>query len=113
MPGIQVPRSRFIPVKNTQDLLAIMSDLYETTENFSLQFVRKDKVPPVIELSKHFSKLSEFRRRFREIPGLRELKRLKVEGDVYFGHRVELKVSLVKSFANVSLLKHEMGIYIE
>nr|CTP81166.1 Bm9531 [Brugia malayi] len=88
--SIQVPRSRFLPVKNTQDLLAIMSDLYEVREDFSLQFVRKGKVP-VIELSKYFSKVSEFQKRFREIPQLRQLKRLKVEGDVYFGHRVVLK----------------------
>ncbi|VDK73317.1 unnamed protein product [Litomosoides sigmodontis] len=89
--SVQVPRTRFIPVKNTQDLLAIMSDLYEVTENFSLQCVRKEKIPPVIELSRHFSKVSEFRRRFREIPRLRELKRLKVDGDIYFGQHVELK----------------------
>ncbi|KAM3728495.1 ATP-dependent RNA helicase [Dirofilaria immitis] len=88
--SIKVPRSRFLPVKNTQELLAIMSDLYEVTENFSLQFVRKDKAP-IIELSEHFSKISEFRERFCEIPRLRELKRLKVEGNIYFEHDVILK----------------------
>ncbi|EFO19897.1 UDP-glucose pyrophosphorylase 2 [Loa loa] len=88
--SLQVPRSRFLPVKNTQDLLAIMSDLYEVTENFSLQFVRKDKAP-IIELSRHFSKVSEFRKRFRDIPRLRQLKWLKVKGDIYFGRHVVLK----------------------
>ncbi|VDO27816.1 unnamed protein product, partial [Onchocerca flexuosa] len=88
--SIQVSRSRFLPVKNTQELFALMSDLYEVTEDFSLRFIRKDKAP-IIELSEHFNKISEFRKRFCEIPRLRELKRLKVEGDIYFGHDVILK----------------------
>lgn len=90
--GVQVPRSRFLPVKNTQDLLAIMSNLYEVTEIFSLELTRKDKAP-AIELSRHFSKISEFRKCFGDIPRLRQLKRLKVEGDIYFGSHVVLKVS--------------------
>uniref|UniRef100_A0A915PW90 UTP--glucose-1-phosphate uridylyltransferase n=1 Tax=Setaria digitata TaxID=48799 RepID=A0A915PW90_9BILA len=89
--SVKVPRFRFLPVKNAGDLLAIMSDLYEVTENSSLHFVRTEKAPPVIQLSDHFNKISEFRKRFCEIPRLKQLKRLKIVGDVYFGHNIILK----------------------
>ncbi|VDN03069.1 unnamed protein product [Thelazia callipaeda] len=88
--SIQVPRSRFLPVKNTQDLLALMSNLYRVTEDFSLQIVRKEKAP-TIELSEHFSRISDFQKHFLEIPQLHQLKRLKITGDVYFGLNISIK----------------------
>uniref|UniRef100_A0A183CVY4 UTP--glucose-1-phosphate uridylyltransferase n=1 Tax=Gongylonema pulchrum TaxID=637853 RepID=A0A183CVY4_9BILA len=90
--SIKVPRSRFIPVKKTQDLLIVMSDIYEISDDYSLQMrCTGTKHLPIVELSEHFSKISEFQRRFPEIPSLREMASLKIIGDVYFGRNVTLK----------------------
>lgn len=90
-----MPRSRFLPVKKTQDLLAVMSDIYEMDSEFRLRLRLDRPIPnqPTIKLSKQFSSLSEFQRRFASIPHLADLIRLTVDGDVCFGSDVVLKVS--------------------
>ena len=49
--AILIPRSRFAPVKTTNDLMALMSDAYETTadQRMLLKAVRKG-VPPDVKL---------------------------------------------------------------
>lgn len=91
-----MPRSRFLPVKKTQDLLVLMSDLYEITDDYSLRLCCANYAPvPIVELSEHFSRYADFRKHFSEIPKLRQMTSLKVVGDVYFGHDVVLKVSVI------------------
>ena len=49
--AILIPRSRFAPVKTTNDMLALMSDAYEVTDDFRM--VLKDArngVPPNVKL---------------------------------------------------------------
>lgn len=92
--AITVPRSRFLPVKSTRDLLLVMSDLYEIGKDYSL-CLRPDRpisYQPVVKLSPHFNAISEFTRRFATIPHLRELMRLCIDGDIVFGRNVVLKV---------------------
>ncbi|MEI6675161.1 MAG: UTP--glucose-1-phosphate uridylyltransferase [Verrucomicrobiota bacterium] len=53
--AIEVPRSRFAPVKNTADLLALRSDAYQILANGHVQ-LHPDRhgVPPVITLSENY-----------------------------------------------------------
>uniref|UniRef100_A0A915K9V3 UTP--glucose-1-phosphate uridylyltransferase n=1 Tax=Romanomermis culicivorax TaxID=13658 RepID=A0A915K9V3_ROMCU len=55
--GVNVPRFRFLPVKKTQDLLMVMSNLYEM-ENGTLTLSSKRNFPslPLIKLGSQFDK---------------------------------------------------------
>lgn len=93
--GINVPRSRFLPVKKTSDLLLVMSNLY-SLKGGSLVMSPQRMFPttPLVKLGEnHFSKVKEFLGRFANIPDLIELDHLTVSGDVTFGRGVSLRVS--------------------
>ncbi|KAI4307699.1 hypothetical protein L6164_030859 [Bauhinia variegata] len=96
--GINVPRSRFLPVKATSDLLLVQSDLYTLEDGFVIRNkARANPANPSIELGPEFKKVSDFLSRFKSIPSIVELDSLKVAGDVWFGAGVVLKgkVSIV------------------
>jgi len=83
---IHVPRSRFAPVKTTDDLLVVRSDAYELTSDGRMR-PGFDGPGPVVTLDKDFYKLlSGFEQRFPAgAPSLRRCRRFEVEGDVTFG----------------------------
>ena len=57
--GVNVPRSRFLPVKSCSDLLLIKSDIYSLEHgNLVLNPTRVFDTIPVIKLSDHFKKVS-------------------------------------------------------
>ncbi|BBG98615.1 UDP-glucose pyrophosphorylase 2 [Prunus dulcis] len=88
--GINVPRSRFLPVKATSDLL--LSDLYTLEDGFVIRNkARTNPSNPTIELGPEFKKVGNFLSRFKSIPSILELDSLKVSGDVWFGAGVVLK----------------------
>ncbi|XP_077219547.1 UTP--glucose-1-phosphate uridylyltransferase [Tasmannia lanceolata] len=90
--GINVPRSRFLPVKATSDLLLVQSDLYTLTDGFVVQNkARANPANPSIELGPEFKKVGNFLSRFKSIPSIIELDSLKVSGDVWFGSGITLK----------------------
>ncbi|VDL83126.1 unnamed protein product [Nippostrongylus brasiliensis] len=88
---VHVERSRFLPVKKTDDLLAICSDLYTLTDSWALQ-LSKQGAAPTVELGKCFQKVDEFHARFEEYPDIRELRSLRIDGDFRFEKDVVLKV---------------------
>lgn len=95
--GINVPRSRFLPVKKTSDLLLVMSNLYELKHG-SMEMSRKRMFPttPLVKLGdEHFSKVHKFLSRFETIPDMLELDHLTVSGDVTFGKDVTLKGTVI------------------
>lgn len=95
--GINVPRSRFLPVKKTSDLLLVMSNLYELRHG-SMIMNQKRMFPttPLIKLGdEHFSKVHKFLSRFETIPDMLELDHLTVSGDVTFGKDVTLKGTVI------------------
>src|SRR3954451_17263119 len=83
--ALRVPRSRFTPVKTTNDLLALRSDAYEVAGDGSV--VLAASRPPFIDLdAEHFKLVGDFEPHFPAgAPSLRECTRLVVEGDVTFG----------------------------
>src|SRR5450755_1164012 len=83
-----VPRPRFVPVKTTDDLLVLRSDVYTVSEDLDVETVPPGRASlPFVELDKRFYRLlDEFERRFPDgPPSLREAERLVVHGDVTFG----------------------------
>ncbi|CAK9153062.1 unnamed protein product [Ilex paraguariensis] len=90
--GTNVPRSRFLPVKATSDLLLVQSDLYTSSDGFVIRNeARANPANPSIELGPEFKKVGNFLGRFKSIPSILELDSLKVTGDVWFGSGITLK----------------------
>uniref|UniRef100_A0A0E0CDX7 UTP--glucose-1-phosphate uridylyltransferase n=1 Tax=Oryza meridionalis TaxID=40149 RepID=A0A0E0CDX7_9ORYZ len=90
--GINVPRSRFLPVKATSDLQLVQSDLYTLVDGFVTRNpARTNPSNPSIELGPEFKKVGCFLGRFKSIPSIVELDTLKVSGDVWFGSSITLK----------------------
>jgi UTP--glucose-1-phosphate uridylyltransferase len=94
---ICVPRTRFVPVKTTDDLLLLRSDLYTLSDQVLVE-PRPERAGrlPYVELDSRFYKiLDEFEARFEAgPPSLREAERLVVHGDVTFGERVAVRGSV-------------------
>jgi UTP--glucose-1-phosphate uridylyltransferase len=86
LPGaaaIEVGRERFLPVKTTDDLLLLRSDVFELTPDYRLHAVAKQ---PHIKLSKHYRTIADFEKRFPYgPPTLRDATALLVDGDWTFG----------------------------
>ncbi len=87
---IEVGRDRFVPVKTTNDLLVLRSDIYDLGKDFVLDQASEDV--PFIDLDGDFYKLvGDFDKRFPEgAPSLREATSLTVDGDVTFGPGVRV-----------------------
>jgi UTP--glucose-1-phosphate uridylyltransferase len=83
---VHVDRSRFAPVKTTDDLLVVRSDAYELTGDGQLK-PAFDGPGPVATLDKtYYQQLPDFEQRFPGwAPSLRRCRRFEVEGDVTFG----------------------------
>jgi UTP--glucose-1-phosphate uridylyltransferase len=91
---ICVPRTRFAPVKTTDDLLVLRSDVYTIKDDEVVEPVaERDGTLPYVELdSRYYKLLDEFESRFPDgPPSLRQAERLVVKGDVTFGEDVVVK----------------------
>lgn len=91
--ALLVPRSRFAPVKSTDDLLALWSDLYELDSRFHIvQNPRRTRPPITIELDPRFYRMmSDFSRHFPNgAPSLIDCDRLTVSGDYSFGADISI-----------------------
>ncbi|GBE81322.1 Probable UTP--glucose-1-phosphate [Sparassis crispa] len=94
--GVNVPRSRFLPVKSCSDLLLIKSDIYSLQHGqLVINEQRMFETTPVIKLGDHFKKIAQFQKRFKKIPKIIELDHLTVTGDVYFGRNVTLRGTVI------------------
>merc|ERR1711990_321309 len=87
--GINVPRSRFLPVKKTSDLLLIMSNLYTLTNgSLTMSPERMFQTTPLIKLGdESFKKVNDFLWRIGDTPDILELDHLTVSGNVTFGRK--------------------------
>jgi UTP--glucose-1-phosphate uridylyltransferase len=83
--ALRVPRSRFRPVKTTNELLLLRSDVFGLDEQ-SRVVSRIDHPEPRISLDAPYTFVTDFDERFPEgAPSLRECTSLTVTGDVTFG----------------------------
>ncbi|HEX3932152.1 MAG TPA: UTP--glucose-1-phosphate uridylyltransferase [Nocardioides sp.] len=109
---IEVGRDRFVPVKTTNDLLVLRSDVYDLGSDFVLD---PASAPPYVDLDPAYYRLvPEFERRFPEgAPSLREATALKVAGDWTFGAKVRvvgdvtLHTGAAERVETGSVLEHE------
>jgi UTP--glucose-1-phosphate uridylyltransferase len=91
---LQVPRTRFAPVKTTDDLLVLRSDVYEVGDDLRVEPVAERAGNlPFVELDKRYYRLIDaFEQRFPSgAPSLRDAERLVVHGDVTFGAGVRVR----------------------
>lgn len=93
--AVETPRSRFLPVKNTNDLLALWSDAYILRDDYTIQLNPARNVPGelIIDLDKHYYGLfDQLKERFQlGAPSLVNCKQLHVEGDIYFHPSIGLE----------------------
>ena len=89
--ALAVSRQRFIPVKTTNDLLALWSDRYRINDDGRLLALNEQ--PIRIELDpRYFGPIEAFRQRFPHgAPSLRHAEELIVRGDVVFGRDISIR----------------------
>lgn len=96
--AVEVPRSRFAPVKTTSDLFALRSDAYEKRPDGSVGLVAaRNGKPPVVKLSGEY-KLVDSLAQLGAVPSLAEAESLSIAGAVSFAEGV--KISGSASFAD-------------
>ena len=92
--ALRVPRSRFVPVKTTNDLLSLRSDAYVIGDGRAVHLApERDGVPPFVDLDTDYYKLvADFDARFAGgAPSLVACDALRVVGDVTFGADVVVR----------------------
>lgn len=87
---IEVGRDRFVPVKTTNDLLVLRSDVYDLGTDFVLD--QASARLPYVELDPdHYRLVEEFDKRFPEgAPSLKDAEEFRVQGDWTFGRGVRV-----------------------
>lgn len=100
--AVRVPRTRFAPIKKTNDLLDVRSDNYVLSDEFQIAPNPERRLGPmVIELDpRYYQLIDDLEARFPHgAPSLLECERLTIKGDFKFGRGVTLKnsVELVNS----------------
>lgn len=89
--AIRVPRSRFAPVKRTDDLLAVRSDAYILTDDYHVILSpEREGIPPAVEITgDHYKFVNDLDRSFPAgAPSLRHCRRLTINGKFRFGRGV-------------------------
>ncbi len=94
--AVKVPRIRFVPIKKTDDLLLVQSNLFI----FKDGVLRKNPDRqfggiPLIRLGELFQSVEEYQNRFNSIPDILELDLLTVVGNVYFGKNITLRGNVI------------------
>ncbi len=88
--ALEVERSRFLPVKTTNDLLLLRSDVFALRPDFRV--VREVDRLPLVDLDRaHYTTIDAFSGRFAAgVPSLRAAESLTVRGDWTFGSGVRV-----------------------
>ncbi len=88
--AIEVPRSRFAPVKSTADLFALRSDAYEIGADGRVELAAsRHGVPPVVKLDDSYKLVDAIG--VLGAPSLEACEELKIEGPLRFADGVVLK----------------------
>ena len=102
--AIRVPRTRFAPVKTTNDLLAVRSNAYHLTDDFRIVLNPKRQLNTlaIILDSLHYKLITDLENHFPEgVPSLVDCTHLKITGDILFGRNIILKGNVtIKNTSN-------------
>lgn len=97
--AVEVPRSRFAPVKTTADLLALRSDAYEVLPDGQVRLCKERQgVPPDISLSGEYKLVDSLDA--LGVPSLIQCQSLKISGLIHFSPGVVIEGNVV--FENTS-----------
>jgi UTP--glucose-1-phosphate uridylyltransferase len=103
---IEVDRSRFIPVKTTNDLLVLRSDCYRLDPT-TFRLHPESSSVPFVDLGPAYRSVSSFDRRFPDgVPSLRRAASLRVHGDWQFGAGVRVIGDCILDEAGGTLAAH-------
>jgi UTP--glucose-1-phosphate uridylyltransferase len=90
--GLSVSRDRFLPVKKTDDLLLVRSNLFSLKGGKLIRNPeRKSESLPIVELGDFLQNIENFENSFPFIPDLLDLEELKIEGLARFEGKSSLK----------------------
>merc|ERR1719215_1232836 len=91
--ALVIPRSRFAPVKTTNDLLALRSDAYVLTQDYRITLAEERAgIPPDVKLDKMYKFTDAMEGMIPSgAPSLIACKKLVVEGEVIFAAGVVIK----------------------
>ncbi len=98
--AVRVPRSRFVPVKSTNDLLVLRSDRFTLSPETGLTLSRglEDKRIDVDLDPDYYKHLDRFEERFSKgVPALSACSSLTVRGNIYFEENVTIRGNVVIS----------------
>ena len=108
--AIEVPRSRFAPVKSTSDLLGLRSDAYEVRPDGQVRLhPERHGQPPVISLSDEYKLVDDLTP--LGVPGLLKCRSLEVSGPVHFAPGVVLEGEVAVSNAGTAPREVVAGVY--
>ncbi len=90
--GLVVSRERFLPVKKTDDLFLVRSNIFNLDKGkFKRNADRKFRHLPEINLGEFLQNIENFQNSFPIIPDLVSLEELKIDGDVRFEGEASLR----------------------
>lgn len=84
--AIEVPRDRFTPVKSTNELMLLRSDVFEIDDDAQLR--AQVATMPAVDLGPCYKFIAGFEQRVPQVPSLRLARSLTVAGDWTFGDQV-------------------------
>ncbi|PID27725.1 MAG: UTP--glucose-1-phosphate uridylyltransferase [Candidatus Cloacimonadota bacterium] len=90
-----VPRSRFVPVKTSNELFLIRSDVFMLDEMYRLKKNPEALTIPTVELSNEYKFIDDFEKLAGKVPSLVKCKSLKVKGPIIFKNNVTVQGDVV------------------
>jgi len=111
--ALVIPRSRFAPVKTTNDLLALRSDAYVLTKDFRIVLApEREGVPPDVKLDGKYKFTDDMEKMIPNgAPSLIACKKLVVEGLVTFAKGVVIKGTVTFTNSGDAAKEVEAGTY--
>jgi UTP--glucose-1-phosphate uridylyltransferase len=110
--AVRVPRTRFVPVKTTGDLVVLWSDVYDLTDDYRVvPSPRRQGPAPFVDLDgKFYRQVPDIELRFPHgAPSLVGATRLTVRGDVRFGRGIVVEGDAVVEHQGVEPLVLDDG----
>ncbi|MDQ7033096.1 MAG: UTP--glucose-1-phosphate uridylyltransferase [Desulfonauticus sp.] len=89
--AINVPRTRFSPVKTTADLLLVRSNCYNLDEGKNIVLNPNQTLPQISLDPKFYKNFHEFEKRFPHPVKFEHCSQLEVKGDIIFGENITFK----------------------